>query len=130
MDAHGELYEKVQTLRLYLTSLPQSLPLSSKATPKNDFRNFSPDADWIEDIGEEGAVNRELEIRLGSRSMGPVTLSEHGPGLTALADVLEKYLVKYPESVILEKWLVDMIRSAELAFEFAKVPVGCAALSG
>jgi hypothetical protein len=84
--------------------------------------------EWMEEIGEEGAINRELEIRLGSRSMGPLVLNERGPGMIALADVLGKYLAKYPESVILEKWVSDMTEYAELAIKSADIQVGFTAL--
>jgi hypothetical protein len=52
------------------------------------FSYFSPDLDWIEDAGEEATTNRELEVRLGSRAEGLV-LPERGPGVVALANVLE-----------------------------------------
>ena len=77
-----------------------------------NFQDFGLDKDWVESVGEEGALNRELKVRLGSQCNGPITLCEHGPGVIALADELETYLEKYPNSVILVKWLDDMITSA------------------
>ena len=66
----------VRTLQVYLHSLPKTLPLPQ--TSQYDFSTFAPDPEWMADVGEEGAVNRELEIRLGSRASGPVVLRECG----------------------------------------------------
>src|ERR1700690_2491275 len=61
-------------LRLYLTYLPQTLPLPSANNSIYGFENFVLDQDWVEDAGEKAAVNRELEVRLGSRAKGPIHL--------------------------------------------------------
>ena len=54
------IIEKVNTLHAYLLGLPTSLPLVSE-TSRYNFDHFTPDPDWIEDNGEEAAINRELE---------------------------------------------------------------------
>jgi len=79
---------KIGTLRLYLTRLPNTLPLPS-ANEGYWFDSFTLDKDWEDDIGEEGAVNRELEVRLGSWDKGTVKIKERGPGISTLADVLD-----------------------------------------
>jgi hypothetical protein len=64
--------EKINTLCSYLLALAAlavSLPIALETSPYN-FNNFNPDPDWIEDAGEEAAINRELEITLGSRANG------------------------------------------------------------
>ena len=38
------------------------------------FAPFPIDLEWEEDIGWEGAINRELEVRPGSRTSGQCTL--------------------------------------------------------
>jgi len=121
------LAAKIKTLQLYLDCLPDSLPFPSAEGATYQFQNFTLNEDWVKDVGEEGAVNRELEVRLGSRAKGPIILKERGPGISALANVFEQYLSKYPASVILEKWLSDMIISAQSAYESAKVQVSCVA---
>jgi hypothetical protein len=51
------------------------------------FQDFAPDPDWIETIGTvEGAINRELEVRLGTRANGPIEFVERGPSVEALVD--------------------------------------------
>ena len=109
-------------LRLYLSHLPATLPCQPSDSA-NNFKLFAPDTEWAADIGLEGAVNRQLEVVLGSRAHGPIQLKERGPGVVALADVLEQYLKELPGSVILEKWLADMIGSAVSAYESAGLQV-------
>ncbi|KAF8239872.1 hypothetical protein L208DRAFT_1385474 [Tricholoma matsutake] len=48
--------EQINTLRSYLLALPVSLPIALKPSPYN-FNNFNLDSDWIEDAGEEAAIN-------------------------------------------------------------------------
>jgi hypothetical protein len=113
----------LEKLRLYLSNLPATLPLQPANSPDN-LKFFAPDTEWVNDIGEEGAVNRQLEISLGTRAFGPIKLKARGPGVVALADVLDRYLEKHPKSVILQKWLTDMIGSAVSAYESAGLQVG------
>jgi hypothetical protein len=115
--------EKIEILRLYLSNLPDNLPLPPPHQSAYQFGSFAPDLEWLEEIGEEGAVNRQLEIILGLRARGPIILKERGPGILALADVFETYLGRYPESEILRKWLSDMIGFATLSYETAQVKV-------
>ncbi|KAI9432159.1 hypothetical protein F5148DRAFT_1270460 [Russula earlei] len=56
---------------------------------------FSIDEEWVQDVGEEGAVNREIE------------------GIKELATVLEYWVTKLPGSTILQSWLKSSIDSAE-----------------
>ncbi|KAG6369202.1 hypothetical protein JVT61DRAFT_15633 [Boletus reticuloceps] len=80
---------------------------------------FAIDPEWEEDIDMEGAANRELEVQLGSRAKGPIILTEHGPGLNSIVDVLANYLTKFLSSAILKKWVSDLIESANGAYEEA-----------
>jgi hypothetical protein len=112
-------------LRLYLNNLAGSIPCPAPGCSQYHFETFAPDPEWVTDIGEEGAVNRELEVRLGSRAAGPVVLKERGPGITALPDTLERYLTKYPDSVLLRKWLEDLLVSAKASYKPQKEPVSC-----
>ena len=116
-----QLLEKLQRLQLYLVNLPHNLPVPSASTSKFDFRNFAPDDEWVEDAGEEAAVNRELEVQFGSRHMGPIMPKERSPGVVVVADVLKRYLQQFPRSAILEKWVDDITTAAELAFKGADI---------
>ncbi|KAF8131224.1 hypothetical protein EV363DRAFT_1399018 [Boletus edulis] len=116
--------ELLHLLRLYLENLPERhLPYCSLAESNYRFHVFAIDPEWEEDIGMEGAANRELEVRLGSRAKGPIVLTERGPGLSSIVDVLAKYLTKFPSSAILKKWVSDLIESAKGAYEEANVPL-------
>lgn len=113
--------QEAQKLRHYLRNLPDFLPVL--ASQKNDFHYFVPNEDWITDTSLEGAVNRGLEIALGSRAQGVLSFKERGPGMEALADVLERYLMECPGSVLLKKWLSDAITAAETVFVSAGLDV-------
>ena len=73
---------QLQLLSLYLCNLPEleNLPYHPLTELAYKFDVFAVDLEWQEDIGCEGAANRELEIRLGSRAKGPILLTEWGPG--------------------------------------------------
>lgn len=98
--------EKISQLHIYLEHLPTSLPSSDPLGSYARLLNFTPDEDWLKDIGEEGAVNRELELALGRRDdNNTFPIQERGHCIEALANILEKYLAIYPNSVLLMKWL-------------------------
>jgi hypothetical protein len=115
---------KLQTLRLYLKHLPCTLP-APNILPAFDFRTFEPDPEWVQSEGLEIAVNRALEVALGPRNgpSGTFQLNGHGPGVQALADVLEKYLRECPGSFFLSKWIEDACRSAEEVYTSAQILV-------
>ena len=56
-------------------------------------REFVLDEDWVNDVGIEGAVSREIEAALGDflprNNDGVFYIKERGPAIEALADVLE-----------------------------------------
>jgi len=96
-------------LQLCLEALPTDIPIPKES--KYNFSNFSPDADWTTDIGEVGAVNRELEVRFGNRADG-LKLVKRGPDIEAVVDVFETWIEKYPGDIILEKWVDDTLEAA------------------
>jgi hypothetical protein len=58
---------KFKQLKLYLQALPQTLPLVETVDQDakiNQLLTFSVDDEWVQDVGEEGAVNQELEVAL------------------------------------------------------------------
>jgi len=63
---------KLKKLAFYLQGLPASLPITSWFSQYN-FDKFELNEDWIETIGTvKGAVNRNLEVRLGTCAHGPI----------------------------------------------------------
>ncbi|KIJ07798.1 hypothetical protein PAXINDRAFT_89809 [Paxillus involutus ATCC 200175] len=121
MDTETKL--KLHKLQAYLNQLPDSLPLKNEAESDYGFDFFGLGDTDEEDLGLEGAVNRQLEIRLGQRNKGPVRLKERGSGIAGVISILDNYLTELPTSIILKKWVDDLISSAELAFETAKCPL-------
>ena len=103
------LKDQLDELRLCLRALPSDIPIPRES--KYKFSDFSPDADWIVDAGEVAAVNRELEVRLGSRINGH-KLVERGPEMEAVVPVLKTWVEKYPGDIILEKWVCDILEAA------------------
>ncbi|KAG2158711.1 uncharacterized protein EDB93DRAFT_1076704, partial [Suillus bovinus] len=103
------LKDQLAELRLCLAALPADIPIPKES--KYKFSNFSPDAEWAVDIGEAAAVNRELEVRLGSRVDG-LKLVERGPEMEAIVHVFETWTKKFPGDVILEKWVDDTLEAA------------------
>jgi hypothetical protein len=97
-------------LRLCLEALPTDIPIPKES--KYNFSNFSLDADWTTDIGEVGAVNRELEVRFGNRA-DRLKFVERGPEIEAIVDVFETWIEKYPGDIILEKWVDDTLEAAQ-----------------
>ena len=96
---------QVHLLKHYLSSLPDSVPPLNESSSLNQLLSFSPDQEWVLDIGEECAVNRALEVALqdfGPRNdKGVFKITGQGAALTALPDVLAHWLEKYPQSFFL-----------------------------
>ncbi len=57
-------------------------------------------------------MNNTLKNQFGLRAKGPIVFRERGPGLLAVVDALREGLEAAPRSVILQKWLDDLIRVA------------------
>jgi len=108
---------KFKELKLLLRALPESLPICGQESRLNRLLDFVLDEERIKDIGEEGAVNRELEAALFDflprNDAGIFFIKERGPALEALADVLEVWVTKLPGSMILQMWLSSSINSAK-----------------
>jgi len=74
---------------------------------------FSLDSDWVEAIGSvQGAVNRELEVRLGTRANGPIEFVERGPQVEALVGVLDHYSTQFPDNILLATWIDDVLATS------------------
>lgn len=120
--------QKIQLLRLYLESLPDTLPQAEPEAAVNKFLAFGDfDAEWLDSIGEEMCVNRGIENALfgyGKRDDNNVfKITSRGPAVESMADVLECWLKKYPESEMLHRWLDSGIASAVAVILAHKEPV-------
>jgi hypothetical protein len=54
----------ISLLRLYMENLPQELPFTELGDKINRLSDFCLDADWVESIGKEMTVNREIEATI------------------------------------------------------------------
>ncbi|KAF9229980.1 hypothetical protein BU15DRAFT_57713 [Melanogaster broomeanus] len=117
------LKKRLDTLQHYLSNLLaiyHSLDLGSQ-TITSIYSAFQQKD--IEDYGEVGTVNRQLEISFGSRHDGPVLFTECGPALVQVVEVLSTYPLKDPTSAILQKLVDDLTTSAELPFSMNGISV-------
>ena len=122
---NAETKYKLHKLGIYLDNLPDSLPFREEGESDYAFHYFGFGDSDEEDYGLEGAVNRQFEVRLGHCRGGPVGLKERDPGLSAVIIILENYLTELPKSVILKKWVENLILSAHRVFKNANHPVSC-----
>ncbi|KAI8990589.1 ribonuclease H-like domain-containing protein [Trametes punicea] len=115
----------ISYLRVLLAGLPSTLPYKSGAESTYKFQDFGISDEEIEDLGLAGALNHELEVRLGDRTKRGDTfeIKERGPGIEALAEVLQHYQEMLPEDVLLSKWISDACRAAELLYKDAGIPL-------
>jgi hypothetical protein len=114
---------KLKRLDLYLRGLPSSLAINETFSRYN-FAHFSLDPDWVEAIGSiEGAVNRELEVRLGTRANGPIEFVEWGPQVEALVGVLDHYSTQFPHDALLAAWIDDSLAGVIHTYSKANTPV-------
>lgn len=102
--------ERLRLLRIYLSNLPLP-PLTAANGSRYGFDSFGLSDVDVEDMGEVGAVNHELEVRIGMRAHG-LNFTESGPGLVSVVTVLEEYLALHPEDALLVKWLDDLLHAA------------------
>ena len=83
---------KVRLLKHYLSLLPNSIPPLDDSSSLHQLLFFSPDQEWVLDIGEECAINRALEVALqdfGPRNdSGIFKITGKGAALAALPEVL------------------------------------------
>ncbi|KAG1752554.1 uncharacterized protein EDB91DRAFT_1293232 [Suillus paluster] len=120
-----ETRNKLQLLSLYLQNLPETIPYADPSSPQYSF-DFNDEK--INDYGPIGALNRELEVRMGQRNKGPISFKECGPSLNVVTNVLGDYLDQYhesPETVLLIKWVDDLTIAAVAAFKSASIEDPC-----
>ena len=118
-------------LRTLLSHLPESLPSpESPDRAKYNFQYYVPDPEKVKLYGTtEAALNNTLEItfapngRKGNDAPCQFQFTEHGPGLVAVADAIEKELGVAPNSAILGKWVEDLLQVAECHYRVLGIQV-------
>ena len=109
---------KFKEIKTYLKALPENLPISGPFSKINRLREFVLDGEWVNDVGIEGAVNREVEAALCNflprNDDGIFFIKERGPAIEALA--IEQYhgpgrALSGSPGPILKLWLDNAIES-------------------
>ena len=105
MDLH---IPELDTLCELLTNLPLALPCRSEENTDYPFLSFEIHGAVLQRTN--GDVIRALSKSLWSIFFadGELLISERGPCICAVVDVLRKYLSKHPNNPILHKWVRDI----------------------
>ena len=110
-----KLQSCLEDLKIILLALPRYLPVA------NEFYNFggyTPEPESVQDYGAEGVLNQDLENTFCPKGRcEPIVLKEAGPSLEAVAEVLDEWTEKFPKSMVLQKWVIDLITASELTAE-------------
>ncbi|KAL0562978.1 hypothetical protein V5O48_019100 [Marasmius crinis-equi] len=109
---------KLTYLRHYLKALPSSLNRPQRGElPKFPFETFRIDRNEVQDKGTVGAVNEGFKRIFGWETRmtgnGILKITERGPSINAVADLLEGYIKENPNTDgqpdgVLMKWVEDI----------------------
>ena len=115
------------TLAFWVSSLPPELPSKKEDSIFSDFlaRPFDKSPaykEWVDKADcKIGALNRMLKKIFGwdARSIGDgrVDITERGPGITAMSEVLMSFYEKHPQDNIVRKLFVEIANDVEHFFE-------------
>ncbi|KAG8726689.1 hypothetical protein FRC12_023167 [Ceratobasidium sp. 428] len=106
--------ERLDRLRIALSSLPSSLPRGSNIC---SLSAWTPSSGRMDQHGAECSVlNAYLEKAFGLCAIYPVSFRERGPGVESFVGIITHYLEgDYAEKLVLAKWVDDLIEAASMA---------------
>jgi hypothetical protein len=118
------MQERVNYLRILLAHLPSALPIP--AIGYSDYHQ-------LVEFQIDPAVLRRTSgnvVRAVCESLhaifaddGKIIITERGPEIRAVTEVLTKYLSDYPRNPALEKWVKIVTEAAEKVYNDYRVPV-------
>ena len=116
-------------LKLLIDNLPRQLP--EKTTAESAFATFLEfriDPELLELTGcEVSALSEQLKRVFGwnARTTGDgiVLINERGTAVSAMHKVLSEIWEHHPENSVLRKWIFDVLKGAEKAFEVHNMAV-------
>ena len=110
---HEELQRHLEDLCINFLTLSRYLPTVEGSDTIYQFQGYKPTQESIDDFGEEGALNWELEITFCPQARhNPIVLKETGPSLEAVVDVLDEWTEKFPKSMVLDQWFNNCNRTS------------------
>ncbi|VDB93489.1 unnamed protein product [Peniophora sp. CBMAI 1063] len=116
MDVVENNKKNIRSLRIYLAHLPNTLP--EPPAPQIDLRHFAPK---VGVLPGDKAVDEALQEIFGISNNTGLTIRERGPGIQALADVLEQFLQYNPASLPLQRWLYGALLAASNVYRSAGI---------
>ena len=116
-------------LKLLIENLPWQLPV--KAAAESAFATFLVyriDPELLELTGcEVSALSEQLKRVFGwnARTTGDgiVSITERGDAVRAMHKVLTEFWERHPENSVLRKWISDILKGAEKAYELHNIAV-------
>ncbi|KAF8154878.1 ribonuclease H-like domain-containing protein [Crassisporium funariophilum] len=116
-------------LKLLLDNLPRQLPVKTAA--ESDFATFlffRIDPDLLELTGcEVSALSEQLKKVFGWNARttgdGVVAITERGDAVCAMHKVFTDFWERHPENNVLRKWIFDVLKGVEKAYEVHNMAV-------
>jgi hypothetical protein len=118
----------LDTFKLLLDNLPRQLPLTTGNSAFSTFLDFKIDPDLLEKTGcEVSALSEQLKGVFGwsARTTGDgiVVIDKRGAAVSAMHTVLAGFWERHPKNNILRKWIFDISKGAEKAYQVHNVAV-------
>jgi hypothetical protein len=116
-------------LKLLLDNLPQQLPIR---TPNESafslFLFYTIDKELLEKTGcEVSVLSDQLKNIFGWKARttgdGVVVIDERGEAICAMHAVLADFWKHYPQNNVLRKWIFDILKGVERAYQLHNVSV-------
>ena len=117
------LNQQLARLRRLLENLPSLAPYHDTQSTSYCFSVSDED---IKEYGDENsAINHMLEVTFGPRhnTNGIVPIRERGPGICAVASVLERCATTDPADARIKLWIDNLCSSAEKLYTEARKTV-------
>lgn len=129
VDPNNEFANVVQTLLLYTAKLPSNLPAKDLDTSQFAVfaRDLEKDKQFLKHLATTecsiAALSRMLKDVFGwetrSQGDGCLRITERGPGIEAMSNVLVAAHRCAEKDMVIRKWIVDIANAMECVFEQA-----------
>lgn len=122
-------------LKLLLDHLPRQLPIKTANSAFSSFLFFKVDPDLLEKTGcEVSALSEQLKVIFGWKAQttgdGIVSIEERGDAVCAMHKVFAEFWDRHPQNNVLRKWIFDVLKGVEKAYNIHNVAVRYRVLFG